>query len=531
MQLRRFSILCITIVLFASALMRPCQCAYWRSLVGNALDTLISRGTDRYGAVQSDMFVSILDVNTLDCPQNPAWLDSEAYYEPGRSHRRAMAGANFWYDQETIRSMYRLSSITGDTHYAAGADRAIDAFYNNAIRSDTGMPMWGSHTFYNVFTDQRDGDPNGQHETLVYDAQWSRLYDQRPTETQAVVDKMWDRHVANKTTGQFNRHDDGNYGCDFAFAGGSLISAFATMYNKTHNSIYLDRAKTVENWHWSNRNTATNLVADAPGLDGGRYDGNHCFTTVTGPYAWQLMNAYQQTGDADFLGHAVTYLKAYDHYGWDAAAGTYWAMLQLDGTPVPWEPRGTGYDAYAPTGHVDMWKTTIYSYEFPLIAAQSTVRAYELTGDPELLAAATHWAGAIEQELPVKLGTRWGPELLSAMPELATTGGSYAEDYGRVISFFTHMYNATHDSSYLRIAEQVGQDAVDKLYVNGIFRGHPAKPYYESTDGVGVLLDALLDLDAVAAPEPGVLTLLAICGLTVLASGRSRRRLIPTTRA
>jgi hypothetical protein len=36
---------------------------------------------------------------------------------------------------------------------------------------------------------------------------------------------------------------------------------------------------------------------------------------------------------------------------------------------------------------------------------------------------------------------------------------------------------------------------VARLYHNGLFRGHPAKPYYEATDGVGQLLYALLQLD------------------------------------
>ncbi|MCP4455511.1 MAG: hypothetical protein GY809_28975 [Planctomycetes bacterium] len=44
-------------------------------------------------------------------------------------------------------------------------------------------------------------------------------------------------------------------------------------------------------------------------------------------------------------------------------------------------------------------------------------------------------------------------------------------------------------------AQQMADEAVKKLFVNGIFRGHPAKPYYESMDGVGYLLNALLDLD------------------------------------
>lgn len=499
----------------------------WRNYVGTCLDTLMTYGTDRYGSVESDMFVSILDVNTLNCPQTPEWLDSEAYYEVGRSHRRAMAGANFWYDQETIRAMYRLSDMTGNTRYAAGADRAINAFYDKAIRSDTGMPAWGSHTFYNVYTDTPYTDDQynvGPHEILVYDAQWSKLYAQRPVETKAVIDKIWTRHIANKTTGQFNRHDDGAVGCDFAFVGGSYISAFATMYNETKDPVYLARALTVENWHWSQRNTTTNLVADAPGLGTSRYDGSHCFTTVTGPYAWQLMNAFEQTGNETFLDHAATYLKAYDQYGWDAATGTYWAELGLDGTPVPAAAQGPGYDVWEPTGHVDMWKTTIYSYEFPLIAAQSTIRAYELTGDSALLTAAEHWGNAIQQQLPVKLGERFGDDLLAAMPELANTDGSYAEDYGRVISFFVHLYQATDDISYLHVAEEVAGDAVDKLYVNGIFRGHVAKPYYESTNGVGVLLDALLELDAVAVPEPGPLTMLVAGLFVALAIVRHKRR-------
>jgi hypothetical protein len=66
------------------------------------------------------------------------------------------------------------------------------------------------------------------------------------------------------------------------------------------------------------------------------------------------------------------------------------------------------------------------------------------------------------------------------------------------------MYNATGEIGYLRTAEQVAQDAVDKLYANDLFRGHPAKPYYETTNGVGVLLDALLDLDEVSTVRPVV---------------------------
>ena len=97
----------------------------WRNYVGTCLDTLMNYGTDRYGSVHSDMLVAILDVNTLTSPQNPPTLD-DTYYDGG-NNKRSVGGANFWYDQETIRAMYRLSSMTGDAHYAAGADRVESA--------------------------------------------------------------------------------------------------------------------------------------------------------------------------------------------------------------------------------------------------------------------------------------------------------------------------------------------------------------------------------------------------------------------
>jgi hypothetical protein len=57
------------------------------------------------------------------------------------------------------------------------------------------------------------------------------------------------------------------------------------------------------------------------------------------------------------------------------------------------------------------------------------------------------------------------------------------------------MYASTNDSKYLRLAKKFADEAIEKLYVNGMFKGHPAKPYYESIDGVGNLLYALIELD------------------------------------
>ena len=177
-------------------------------------------------------------------------------------------------------------------------------------------------------------------------------------------------------------------------------------------------------------------------------------------------------------------------------------MIGLNGEPVPEREKGPGYDAWTPYGHVNVWRTSIFSYEFTLAAAQAAIYAYELSGerpddrDADLLRISERWSQVIQQQLPPRTGRRWKTELEAAMPEVKQTAGAYAEDYGRAISFYIHLHRASGDAQHLKIARNLATEAVEKLYSNGLFRGHPAKPYYESTNGVGLLLWSLLELDA-----------------------------------
>jgi uncharacterized protein YyaL (SSP411 family) len=318
------------------------------------------------------------------------------------------------------------------------------------------------------------------------------------------IEGIWRWHIVDPRTGQHNRHDDAAPGCDFAFSGGSFAHAFAFLYTKTRDRAWLDRARLVAQWHWRHRHPQTQLAPDAPST-GGRYDATHCFTTVAGPHATALLHCFELTADPFFRDVAVTYIKAWLRYAWDEDAGRFYAALRLDGTPVPEQAKGPGYDAWMPTGYADTWPTTMYSYEFPLAAAQACVHAFELTRDPELLAGARKWARHIRASLPPALGRRWQREILAAMPEAERTGGAYADGYGRAISFFVHLHRATTDAADLATAVQLADEAIAKLSANGWLKGHPAKPYYEATDGVGTLLAALLDLAetlSAAGPVP-----------------------------
>lgn len=471
----------------------------WRQYVKTCLDTLIDRGTDRYGPVHTPMLMAVIDVNTLEAPEHPPLYDDDVRTEGRPSHGRWSAGgSNLWLDSATVRTMYRMSQVTGELKYAQAADAYIGSVLERAVKPN-GLLYWGSHSYYHAYTDSYAGD--GMHEILILHPEWGEMYRVNPQAVRNEIEGIWTWHVVNKETGQHNRHDDAQYGCDFAFSGGSFAIAFAFLHSVTGEAVWMDRARLMADWHWSHRNPETNLVPDAPGV-GGRYDSLYCFTSATGPHASQLLRCYELTGDTYFRDIAAAYVKAYDRYGWDAAARNYWGMLGLDGVPVPEQPKGPGYDAYIPSGYVDVWRTLMFSYEFPVVAAETALYAYELSGetpaqrDPELLAAAAHWAELIEKNLPAYLGRRWKAEVEAAMPAVLETGGTYAENYGRTISFFVNMYHATGELRYLRIARTTAREAIGKLFVNGLFKGHPAKPHYQSNDGVGFLLHALMQLDA-----------------------------------
>lgn len=465
----------------------------YRDIVRTQVDLLLEHGMDTYGPEKLPILMSIIDPRTLSSPESPEVLDGLIRSE-GRLHRRNPAGSDLWDDQPLLRVLYTLGEQTEDARYADAANAYIKAYTEHARRPN-GLLSWGTHVFYDAYRDAPGGDQDGAgpHEILVLCPQWERMYAVAPEAMRSEIQGIWDYHMVDLETGEHNRHDDRQRGCDFAFSGGEFAYAFAFLYKQTGDEEWLRRAKLVAGRHWNARNPETNLAPDAPAT-GDRYDAHHCFTTIPGPHAALLLKAFEVSGDVWFRDVALAYINAYLKYGWDAAAGQYHAMLALDGTPVLGQEKGPGYDAWKPTGHVEIWRTVMFSYEFPMAAAQTALYAYTLTQDAGALEAARNWATSIRKELPPATGHRWKAELEGALPEAARLGGVYAENYGRAISFFLSLHYAAGEEEDLATARALAVEAREKLVKDGWVLGHPAKPYYESTDGVAYLLYAFLEL-------------------------------------
>jgi len=160
----------------------------------------------------------------------------------------------------------------------------------------------------------------------------------------------------------------------------------------------------------------------------------------------------------------------------------YYAMLKLDGTPVHDRERGEGYDAWAPYGHVDLWKTTIYSYEFRSSPSEFRLRVpgHEIrdgSSAARTAGTANCWARIIEPSCRRRWGVA-GTRDRRAIP-VRGQGWKLCEDTGaRFRSSFSCITRRAKRNRAL--ACRIARDAVEQLWAAAV-SCHPAKPYYEAT--------------------------------------------------
>ena len=79
-----------------------------------------------------------------------------------------------------------------------------------------------------------------------------------------TIEAIWEWHVINKESGEINRHDDKLAGCDFSMSAGAILEAFAFLYQKTNEPIWLERAALIANYYWDRRDQTTNMIPERP---------------------------------------------------------------------------------------------------------------------------------------------------------------------------------------------------------------------------------------------------------------------------
>lgn len=483
--------------------------------VRECLDLLMTHGTDIYGPQHTPILVSILDVESRTSPADPLELDEA--WRVIRRERRNPAGANLLSDNAMLRTMLDMSLATGEASYAAFANQYADYYLHNLVDS-LGLIWWGWHRHYDVFKDKMDGHQGNHHEIHAINCiNWEHLWQINHQAVEKEIEALWQWHVIDKQTGEINRHADGMRGCDFSMSSGALIEAFSFLYIKTNKRIWLDRAKLLADYYWERRNPQSDLFPERPNAGMERFDGSSFVTSIPGCYCHSLLKAYEITGEPAFKNQAVDILMAYARYGYDENAGKFWGALRLDGTPLSGPRLLEDYAQYEPRGHLDLWEPYAAGYQYAIYTAQAYAYAYQICQEPLFLTTAERFAIWIKNCPPGSPETAqtWYREY----NERFGHQGTYAGKYGRTISFYIHLFIITGEYQYLEEAKTMADTAIGKLYHKGLFRGHPAKPYYEAMDGVGYLMYALLELDLVLTNPGKILSDQAI----LVGSGKHKR--------
>lgn len=186
------------------------------SYVTESLDNLMEYGIDRYGAVQSNLLVSNLEVTTKSNPEAAALGPADEAWRVERRERRSPGGANFLHNQSVYRAMEQASQLTGSSTYSQFVDSNFDWALTN-LKDSNNMFWWGYHRHYDVHTDTfeaQEGSP--YHEMHYVDRPlWEEMWNRNPAAVRNEIEAIWTRHVVDKTTGQINRHDEGGGSLSF----------------------------------------------------------------------------------------------------------------------------------------------------------------------------------------------------------------------------------------------------------------------------------------------------------------------------
>jgi uncharacterized protein YyaL (SSP411 family) len=419
------------------------------------LDTLIDKGTDRYGKRHTPLFCLSLDPETHAPPIPPEKIDMQyarsfeyLYRDFGYYWKSHLHSAGPIYDQGTIRALYATSDATGSPKYRRAADMFLEFFLTNMVSEQTGMFGWGEHVFYNVFLDHMIGGAfvvrgnrnfTFEHElerwTTIYDVTWEKS----PEKTLNEIEAIFEYKIHDPETFINNRHSDYFAGrktgdtLTFIKHSGLFAHAFAFLYAKTGDRKHLDWARKSAALFWGQRDPRTNLVRG-------------CIQRKDEPVAPAevaqlvlfLLRAYQWYPEQQFADYAIAYLDAYRKYFSLADSGKFREVVATDGTDIK------------PGQVAEYW-------EGPIRMAKAAVLAYSMTGHRPALELAALVVNNLTPEVTFKSVII--RSLISDEIESRNCGLSTALD----------LYEVTGNAQYLKKAQSLAEDAIKKFQYRGLY--------------------------------------------------------------
>jgi hypothetical protein len=239
-------------------------------------DYMIAHGRDVYGAKQSPLFVTGMDRHTGKKISPPFAHVKRKPFMPGWERDRELRGSDRNYGQADpldqlvlLKLMHRLTEITGEKRYAEEADTTAAWWMANA-QSPIGLYPWGTHTSWNVESDGGGGK-------FEFNHAWP-YWEMNPEALRKYATGLWDHYIADKQTGNFNRHAHSHKhgpggGMEFPWPGSAMIATWAEAYIAKSDPEYVRAIGTVLKRWESLRDAAGHLAPCSDYKEWAWYDG------------------------------------------------------------------------------------------------------------------------------------------------------------------------------------------------------------------------------------------------------------------
>jgi hypothetical protein len=251
---RRILWVSITFVLLAGHSLAQDQ---YRRAVRTFLDTMLEKGTDRYGAEHSPLFAAMLDLETMSLPAVELPDDyftrndlpeAIGYGIPDppvgiRPTDRAPLGNNLEHDIMLLKALYAFSRLTGEPRYARHADQALAFWLKRCQSPATGLMYSGEHASWNFLSEQGYGDTYEVYRRFPF---WDKLYAVDPERALRFAEALWLHQVGNPLVGDYNRHavishHGPSTGAAYPRHAGFYIWAYANAYAQSRDPKFIER--------------------------------------------------------------------------------------------------------------------------------------------------------------------------------------------------------------------------------------------------------------------------------------------------
>ncbi len=277
-------------------------------------DYMIAHGRDVYGK-PSPLFVTGMDRQTgkLISPPFPhvkrrpftAGLERDRECRP---HDRNHGQADPLDQLILLKLLHRLSEVTGEERYADEAEKTA-AWWMTNTQTGIGLYPWGTHTYWNVTKDGGGG-------TFEFNRPWP-YWELDPPALQKYAKGLWDHYIADKETGNFNRHAHSDRhgpgkGMEFPWPGASMIATWTEAYLANPDPEYRRAIETILDRWESLRDPETGRLAPCSNYpewvwyEGYAYAANLLDDSAEmieeqAPELAEKMRDYGRQNDADFL--------------------------------------------------------------------------------------------------------------------------------------------------------------------------------------------------------------------------------------